>query len=144
MDLSQLANTFLLINIRNDNINYINVLLSLFVIYAIRYYEELFNFLSKWFYKSVYNKCTINLEMKVQSLSSNCRTSFNLSYKVLGVLYKLNKMKLNVDHYEEVQADIDLESDETNKVKEYPNHLIPIMTNFKYSDDIYITSFFIF
>lgn len=141
MDLSQLANTFLLINIRNDNINYINVLLSLFVIYAVRYYEELVNFVSKWFYKSVYNKCTINLEMKVQSLSSNLRTSFNLSYKVLGVLYKLNKMKLNVDHYEEVQADIDLESDEANKVKEYPNHLIPIMTNFKYSDDIYITSF---
>ena len=118
MDITQLANTFLLVNMRGDTTNYINIALSLCVIYLIRYYEEVFAYVLKWYYRKIFNKCTINLEMKVQSLSSNMRPSFNLSYKVLGILYKLNKMKLNVDYYEEVQAEMDLEDDETNKVKE--------------------------
>jgi len=141
MDITQLANTFLLVNMRGDTTNYINIALSLCVIYLIRYYEEVFAYVLKWYHRKIFNKCTINLEMKVQSLSSNMRPSFNLSYKVLGILYKLNKMKLNVDYYEEVQAEMDLEDDETNKVKEYPNHLIPIMTNYKFRDDMFITSF---
>lgn len=141
MDLTQLANTFLLVNMRGDSTNYINVVLSLCLIYLLRYYEDVWEYLLKWYNKKIYNKCTINLEMKVQSLSSNLRPTFNLSYKVLGLLYKLNRTKLNVDYYEEVQADMDLEEDENNKVKDYPNHLIPIMTNYKFSDDIYITSF---
>lgn len=141
MDLTQLANTFLLVNMRSDSVNYSSVLLSLSVIYIIRYYREIYEYLLNWYHKKIYNKCSINLEMKVQSLTSNMRPSFNLSYKVLGILFKLNQMKLNVDYYEEVQADIDLEAIDDNKVKEYPNHLIPIMSNFKYNDDIYITSF---
>ena len=136
MDISQLLNTYVLLNLKNENNNFYNILLTIAVIYLIKNYETFmmlgYNLYSEYLFK----KCTIKLEMKVQSLSSHMKSIYHNSNKVLGVIYNLKQINVKANSYTEVHADIELEDVEGP----YTTQLIPHLKNFKIKDDLYIST----
>ena len=135
MDISQIINTYILLNLKSENIA--NVLLSVAIIYMMKNYHVLLKILEEFYTEYIYKKCTIHLEMKVQTLSSINRPIYYNSNKVLGLLYKLKGMNIKAKTYTEVHAEIELDDNKDN-----PNftQLIPKLVNYKIKDDIYIST----
>ena len=136
MDISQLLNTYVLLNLKNESNSLYNILFTICIIYLIKNYEKLFILMYNLYSEYLFNKCTIKLEMKVQSLSSHMKSIYHNSNKVLGVIYKLKQMNIKANAYTEIHADIELEDDVEGP---YTTQLIPHLKNFKINDDLYIT-----
>lgn len=135
MDISQLANTFLLLNMKGDNINYINVVLIMSVMYILKNYSNIYNRSRELFNNYIYKKCTIYLELK----TNPDKNINNYSKKVLGILYYINKLNLNINSYEEVNIDVELKNDEDSYKEINCSHLIPKIRNFYIYEDIYVS-----
>jgi len=136
MDFNHLINTYLLLNLKTENLTLFNICLTGIIIYFIKNYESFLEVLYNFYTQNIERKCSIQLEMKVQSLSSYMKSNYVNSNKVLGILYKIKNMKITAKTYTEVHAEMEL--DENNE----PNytHLIPSLKNFRISNDIYITT----
>ena len=93
MHLENFFQTFLLMNIRGDAWDLNKILLLSSLILLVKYYENVYDYILEFYYKKICKQCKIHLEMKVQSLNCRDSSSFIKSYKVLGILYKINQMK---------------------------------------------------
>lgn len=137
MDLQQLLNTFILVNFRNDTNNLYQLLFIGLILYSIKNYYSIFREFRQVYEKYIQRKSTIELSMKLQSLSTSIKTYFVPSNKVLSVLYKLKNTKLIVTTYEEIHTSFDENDDDTYI---YGNtELVPLLKEYPIDKDLYIT-----
>jgi hypothetical protein len=136
MDINQLANTFLLLNLRENDINYFNVVMIMTIVYLFKYYSLVYEYFIDYFNKRLYKKCDINLELKLDFRNSNPAVN---SFKLLGIIYHINRLKLPITRYEEVKVDFELKDDEETYQQVNNSHLIPMLSNQRIKDDIYVS-----
>ena len=139
MHLENFFQTFLLMNIRGDAWDLNKILLLSSLILLVKYYENVYDYILEFYYKKICKQCKIHLEMKVQSLNCRDSSSFIKSYKVLGILYKINQMKLNITQFEEIASNNTLFLKNDEDFENINNsHLIPKLKKFKILDDLFI------
>jgi len=139
MHLENFFQTFLLMNIRGDTWDLNKILLFSSLILLVKYYENVYDYILEFYYKKICKQCKIHLEMKVQSLNCHDSSSFIKSYKVLGILYKINQMKLNITQFEEISSNNTLFLKNDEDFENINNsHLIPKLKKFKILDDLFI------
>ena len=139
MQLESYFQTLLLMNIKGDTWDFYKIILMLSCIMFMKYYTKFYDYLTDFYYKNICKLCKIHLEMKVQSLNCHDDSSFQKSNKVLGILYKLNQMKLNITQFEEISSNNTLIlKDDENFENINNSHLIPKLNKFKIFEDLFI------
>lgn len=137
MDLQQLLNTFVLVNFKNDTNNLYQLLFIGLILYSIKNYYFILREIRQFYEKYVQHKSSIELSMKLQSLSTSIKTYFVPSNKVLSVLYKLKNTKLNVTTYEEIHTSFEENDDDAYL---YGNtELVPLLKEYSIDKDLFIT-----
>lgn len=103
-------------------------------VYITKNYNNYYQIIRDFYYQHINKKCSIYLELK-----TNPDNSTIYSKKVLGLFYYINKLKLNITTYEEVNIDVELKNDEDSYKEINSSHLIPKIRNFPIHKDIYIS-----
>ena len=137
MDLSNLINTIVLVNLRQDISlhNLFNILVGIGLVYVIKNYKVIYTNFLEIYENGTSSKKSIKLKMIYTKLSDIVTTS----NKIIGLIYKINSMKLDVKQYKEVVIDVELIETPNPFYNVNKSQLIPILHNCKIDKDMFIT-----
>jgi hypothetical protein len=142
MDISQLVNTFLLVNVNRNNqgIQDFSNLWLIFGVLCINYilknYKYLYQSFINWFEANIYKRVNVRFQLKVPLCFVYGSTpSPYKSNKILGILYYLQTNKINAPEFEEINIPFMFEGEEEIET----SYLLPILSHYKIIEDIYIS-----
>jgi len=132
MDLNNLLHTFILFNLKTENSGFLTLFLVGVVLYLINNYYDVYYHYTNLYDKYIFKKCSVDMEMVMQKYSCYPHT------KVLGVLFKMQEMNLDISHIEDVPCDIEMKDTEKSFSELNNSHFIPITKGLKLKDDLFI------
>lgn len=132
MDLNNLLQTFILFNLKTENSSFLTLLLVGVLIYLLNNYYDVYYHYLNLYDKYIFKKCSVDMEMVVHKYASYLQT------KVLGVLFAIQKMNLDISHMEDVACEIEMKDTDKSFSELNNSHFIPIVEALKLKEDLFI------